>query len=143
MHRHNFIGVSLLVSILAINPLIATEFQDRVQTRVNNVNQVAGSIAAILHKRGLDEDAAEEIADSLVDGDEALLMQMVNNLAMVLTHEEIFEYLSTVALHRKEIRLDSYDHLVNMASKIKKSSLDKSTLAQLQLVAKLNSQLIG
>ncbi len=143
MHRHNFIGVSLLVSILAINPLIATEFQDRVQTRVNNVNQVAGSIAAILHKRGLDEDAAEEIADSLVDGDEALLMQMVDNLAMVLTHEEIFEHLSTVALHRKEIRLDSYDHLVNMASKIKKSSLDKSTLAQLQLVAKLNSQLIG
>ncbi len=143
MHRHNFIGVSLLVSILAINPLIATEFQDRVQTRVNSVNQVAGSIAAILHKRGLDEDAAEEIADSLVDGDEALLMQMVDNLAMVLTHEEIFEHLSTVALHRKEIRLDSYDHLVNMASKIKKSSLDKSTLAQLQLVAKLNSQLIG
>jgi len=143
MHRHNFIGVSLLVSILAINPLIATELQDRVQTRVNSVNQLSGSIAAILHKRGLDEDAADEIADSLVDGKEALLTQMVDNLAMVLPHEEIVEHLSTIALHRKEIRLDSYGHLVNMVSQIKKRSLDKNTLGQLNIVAKLNSQLIG
>ncbi|KYJ85708.1 hypothetical protein [Sulfurovum riftiae] len=143
MHRHSFIGVSLLVSILAINPLIATELQDRVQTRINSVNQLSGSIAAILHKRGLDEDAADEIADSLVDGKEVLLTQMVDNLAMVLPHEEIVEHLSTIALHRKEIRLDSYDHLVNMVSQIKKRSLDKNTLGQLNIVAKLNSQLIG
>ena len=143
MQRHHFIGVSILVSVLALNPLVATELQDRVQTKVNNVNQVSANIAAILHKRGLDEDAAEKIADALTDGEEELMAQMVENLAMVLTHEEIYEHLSTVALHRKEISLDSYDHLVSMVSQVKKSSLDKSTLAQLNIVAKLNSQLIG
>jgi len=143
MNRHNFIGVTLLISVLAINPLIATEFQNRTQTKVNNVNYISGSIAAILHKRGLEEDAAKEISDSFVNNTEEHMMQMIDNLAMVLPHEEILEHLSTAALHRKEVKLDTYDHLVNMVSQIKKVSLDKSTLAQLQLVAKLNSQLIG
>jgi len=143
MNRHNFIGLTLLISVLAINPLIATELQSRTQTKVNNANYVSESIAAILHKRGLDEDAAKEIADSLVNNNEEHMMHMIDNLAMVLSHEEILEHLSTAALHRKEIKLDEYDHLVNMVSQVKKSSLDKSMLAQLNLVAKLNSQLIG
>jgi ABC-type dipeptide/oligopeptide/nickel transport system ATPase component len=143
MNRHNFIGVTILVSVLALNPLVAIEFQNKIQTRLNHSEIVSNSIASILHKRGLDEDAAKEIADSFVDGDDELLVQMVNNLATVLSHEEVLEYLSTVALHRKEIRLDSYGHLVNMVSKIKRSSLDKKTLAHLNVIAKLNSQLIG
>jgi Glu-tRNA(Gln) amidotransferase subunit E-like FAD-binding protein len=143
MNRHNFIGVTILVSVLALNPLVAIEFQNKIQTRLNHSEIVANSIASILHKRGLDEDAAKEIADSFVDGDDELLVQMVNNLATVLSHEEVLEYLSTMALHRKEIRLDSYGHLVNMVSKIKRSSLDKETLAHLNVIAKLNSQLIG
>jgi hypothetical protein len=143
MNRHNFIGVTILVSVLALNPLVAIEFQNKIQTRLNRSEIVSNSIASILHKRGLDEDAAKEIADSFVDGDDELLVQMVNNLATVLSHEEVLEYLSTMALHRKEIRLDSYGHLVNMVSKIKRSSLDKKTLAHLNVIAKLNSQLIG
>ena len=143
MNRHNFIGVTILVSVLALNPLVAIEFQNKIQTRLNHSAIVSNSIASILHKRGLDEDAAKEIADSFVDGNDELLVHMVDNLTPVLSHEEIFEYLSTMALHRKEIRLDSYGHLVNMVSKIKRSSLDKETLAHLNVIAKLNSQLIG
>ena len=143
MNRHNFIGVTILVSVLALNPLVAIEFQNKIQTRLNHSAIVSNSIASILHKRGLDEDAAKEIADSFVDGNDELLIHMVDNLTPVLSHEETFEYLSTMALHRKEIRLDSYGHLVNMVSKIKRSSLDKETLAHLNVIAKLNSQLIG
>jgi len=144
MKRHNFIGVTILVSVLALNPLIATEIQDRVQTRVNNALPVSGSIASVLHKRGIEEEAAEEIADSLVGEDEELLAQQIENLSMVLTHDEIFEYLSTMALHRKNIKLDTYDHLVSMVSHVRKTpSLDQSMRAQLHLIAELNSQLIG
>jgi hypothetical protein len=144
MNRHNFIGVTILVSVLALNPLIATEIQNRVQTKVNNVLPVSGNIASILHKRGLEKDAAEEIADSMVGEDEELLGQQIENLSIVVTQEEIFEHLSTVALYRKHIKLDRYDHLVSMVSHIRKSnSLNKSILAQLQFVAKLNSQLVG
>jgi len=143
MNRHNFIGVTILVSVLALNPLVAAEFQNKIQTRLNNAIKVSNSIASILHKRGIEEDAAKEIADSLVDGEEELLAQMVANLTSVLPHDAIMEHLSTMALHRKEIRLDSYDHLVHMASKITQSPLDKSMLTHLQVIAKLNRQLIG
>ena len=143
MNRHNFIGVTILVSVLALNPLVATEFQNKIQTRLNNATKVSNSIASILHQRGIEEDAAKEIAASLVGGDEALLAQMVDNLASVLPHDEIIAYLGTMALHRKEARLDSYDHLVSMASKITKTPLDKSMLNHLEAIAKLNSQLIG
>ena len=143
MNRHNFIGVTILVSVLALNPLLAVEFQNNIQTKLKRANQLSNTIASILHRRGLDEDAAKEIANTLVDGEEEHLTQMVENLTFVLPHDEIMEYLSTMALHRKEIRLDSYDHLVSMASKIQKGALDKSTLNHLHAIAKVNSQLIG
>jgi len=144
MNRHNFIGVTILISVLALNPLLAVEFQNNIQTKLKRANQLSNTIASILHRRGLDEDAAKEISDSMmINGNEEDLMQMVENLSLVLPHNEIMEYLSTMALHRKEIRLDSYDHLVSMASKIRKSALDKSTLKHLHAIAKVNSQLIG
>ncbi|BAF72111.1 hypothetical protein [Sulfurovum sp. NBC37-1] len=143
MNRHNFIGVTILVSVLALNPLLAVEFQNNIQTRFNSAKKLSNSIASILHKRGLDEDAAEEIAAASVGNDEEHLTQMVENLSSVLPHDEIMEHLSTMALHRKEIQLDSYDYLVSMASKIKKTSLDKNMLNHLHVIAKLNSKLIG
>jgi len=144
MNRHNFIGVTILVSVLALNPLLAVEFQNNIQTRLNPAKKLSNSMASILHKRGLDENAAEEIAAALVgDDEEHLLVQMVENLASVLPHDEIMEHLSTMALYRKEIQLDSYDYLVSMASKIRKSALNKRMLNHLHAIAKLNSQLIG
>jgi len=143
MHRHNMIRITILVSVLALNPLIATEFQCKIETRCNKRVNISGTIASLLHKRGLDEDAAKKIAEAWVDKDEARFAQMVENLTSVLPHAEMMEYLTTMALHRKKIRLDSYDHLVRMASKIRKNVLDKEMLAQLHIVATLNSQLIG
>ena len=143
MNRHNFIGVTILLSVLALNPLVAVEFQGKIQTRLNNTITVSNSIASILYKRGIEEDVAQEIADLFVGGEEELLAQMIANLTSLLPHDAIMEHLSTMALHRKEIRLDSYDHLVHMASKITQSPLDKSTLHHLQAIAKLNRQLIG
>ena len=143
MNRHNFIGMSILVSVLALNPLVATEFQNKIETRLNSSANVSDSIASVLHKRGLDEEAAKEIADSLVDGNEELLAQMVANLTLAVPHDEIIEHLGNMALHRKETRLDSYDHLVNMVSKIRKRPLDKNTLNHLHAIARLNSQLVG
>ena len=133
----------MLVSALALNHLLAVEFQNNIQTKLKRANQLSNTIASILHRRGLDEDAAKEIADTLVDGEEEHLAQMVENLTFVLPHDEIMECLSTMALHRKEVRLDSYDHLVSMASNIQKRALDKSTLNHLHAIAKVNSQLIG
>lgn len=143
MNRHNFIGVTILVSVLALNPLLAVEFQDNIQTKLNNTKRLSANIASILQKRGLEEKAAVKIADAFTDDGEEHMAKMVENLSLVLPQSEILSYLSTMALHRKEIKLYSYDHLLSMASKIRKKPLDKSMLNHLHAIAKLNSQLIG
>lgn len=104
------------------------------------------SIASILHKRGIDEDAAQELSDNHLEEDEALLALMIENLedgCSMVNREEVLEYLSTAVLYRQNIHFDSYDYLVSMVSKIKQKSLDTETLQNLRDVAKKNSLLVG
>ena len=141
MDKRNFISVTLLVSALAFNPLVAQQLNTQTSSQIK-LNTVSSSIASILHKRGLDEDAAQEISDNLVEEEDELFALMIDNLVnncSSLSKDEILEYLSTAALYRQNVHLDSYAQLVNMVSKIKKKSLDEKTLAQLSTIAKENA----
>ncbi len=140
MSKQNFISVTLLVSALAFNPLVATELNTNITSSQRQIQTITGSIASLLYNRGLDEDAAYHIAQDLVD-DDKLFEAMINNFLDLypdVSSEELIEHLSTVALHRQSISLDSYDHLVNMVSKIKGKALSTEELQQLQAVSKLN-----
>jgi len=106
------------------------------------LNSVSASISSILHKRGLDEDAAQSITEAMIGDDEELFNAMLRNLengCEVLTQNEILEYISTSALFKKEVKLDSYSFLINMVHQIKKESINKETLIELQSIAKKNS----
>ncbi len=141
MDKRNFISVTLLVSALAFNPLVAQQLNTQTSSQIK-LNTVSSSIASILHKRGLDEDAAQEISDNLVEEEDELFALMIDNLVnncSSLSKDVILEYLSTAALYRQNVHLDSYAQLVNMVSKIKKKSLDEKTLAQLSTIAKKNA----
>jgi|GEM_PF-777071 len=143
MDRRNLISVTLLVTALAFNPLLA-QHNIKASSLVQE-NRVTSKIASILHKRGLDEDTAKEISEDLVDGDEELFALMLNNLLhgySDLKKDEVLEYLSKAALHRQHIELDSYAQLVSMVSKIKQKLLDKDTLEQLNTVAKSNAYFV-
>lgn len=145
MKRHDFISITLIISGLALNPVMATTAADTVAQSQTNINTVSSSVASILHKRGIDEEAAQELSDNLLEEDEALLTLMIQNLedgCSTVSREEILEYLSTVALHRQNIHFDSYDHLISMVSKIKQKALDENTLMQLRSIAKTNSLLL-
>jgi len=147
MKKHNFITLTLVISGLALNPLIANTAVNHVsQTQTTN-HTISSSIASILYNRGIDEDAAEEISNNLLaEEDEVLLAMMLQNLedeCNIVSREEVLEYLSTAALHRQNIRFDSYDHLIAMVSKIKQTSLDTKTLQHLRDVANKNSLLVG
>ncbi len=141
MDKRNFISVTLLVSALAFNPLLAQQLNTQTSSQIK-LNTVSSSIASILHKRGLDEDAAQEISDNLVEEEDELFALMIDNLVnncSSLSKDVILEYLSTAALYRQNVHLDSYAQLVNMVSKIKKKSLDEKTLGQLSTIAKENA----
>lgn len=141
MDKRNFISVTLLISALALNPLLAE--QHRVQTSSQlEQNRVTTTIASILHKRGLDEDVAKEISENLVNEDDELFALMIDNLingCNEVNENEVLEYLSTAALHRKNVQLDSYAELVSMVSRIKQNLLDEATLKDLSAVAKRNA----
>lgn len=141
MDKRNFISVTLLVSALAFNPLVAQQLNANASSQIQQ-STVASSISSILHKRGLDEDAAQEISNNLVDEKDEFFALMIENLVnncSSLSKDEILEYLSTAALYRQNVDLDSYAHLVNMVSKIKKKPLSETTLAKLSTIAKENA----
>ena len=145
MDKRNFISVTLLVSALAFNPVVAEQLNTNVSSQ-RQVNTVSSSIASILHKRGLDEDAAREISNNLVDEEDMLFALMIENLVKEcssLSREEVLEYLSTAALYRQNVHFDSYSQLVNMVSKIKQKPLNEKTLEQLSTIAKKNSLIVG
>ena len=141
MDKRSFITVSILISALAFNPLLATELNT---TLTNNTQRqivsVSNNIASVLHKRGLDEEVAEALSAKLIE-DDTLFEAMLNNLMDHygdISREDVFEELATMALHRQEIDLSVYDHLVSLLSKVKKESLSEQNLQQLKIVSKLN-----
>jgi hypothetical protein len=110
-----------------------------------NINTVSMSIASILHKRGIDKEVAQELSLNHLDEDELLLEMMIQNLedgCDIVSREEILEYISTAVLHRQNIHLDSYDHLISMVSKIKQMNLDNQTLKALKNIATINRLLL-
>jgi len=146
MSKENILRITLFISVLAFNPVVAETLKSTTNIQTQQETRVSTSIANILHKRGLDEDAAEELSQNFVAEDEELFARMLENLlsgCKNLSKEEVLTFLSNEALFRKNVDLESYDTLVSMASKIKQKALDKATLKELQTVAKQNRQLLA
>lgn len=145
MDKRNFISVTLLVSALAFNPLVAQQLNINTSSQIKP-HTVSSSIASILHKRGLDEEAARKISNNLVDEEDELFALMMDNLVNecnYVSKDEILEYLSTAALFRQNVHFNSYAHLVNMVSKIKQKPLHEKTLIKLSAIAKKNALIVG
>ena len=146
MSKENILRITLFVSVLAFNPVVAETFKNTTNIQTQKETRVSTSIANILHKRGLDEDAAEEISQNFMPDDEELFTQMLENLlngCKSIHKEEVLTFLSNEALFRKNVDLKSYDTLVSMVSKIKQKSLDAVILKELQSVAKQNRELLA
>lgn len=141
MNKQNFITVSLLVSALAFQPLVAQELNRTTSLVQLKRNSISTHIASILHERGLDEDAAKEITDKFVHDNELFTMMIENllNGYKDVDQDDIFEYLSRAALHRQDVHLDNYGHLIHMISSIEQKVLDKGSLVQLNVIAKQNA----
>ena len=145
MSKENILRITLFISVLAFNPVVAETLKSTTNIQTQQETRVSTSIANILHKRGLDEDAAEEISQNFVAEDEELFARMLENLlngCKSITKEEVLTFLSNEALFRKSVDLKSYDTLVSMASKIKQQSIDPATRKALQKVAKQNKLLL-
>ena len=144
MNKQNFITLTLIISGLALNPVMADAEFNRISQSQNINHSITASISSILYNRGIDEDVADELSSNFVnEEDELLLAMMIQALddKNIVSREEVLEYLSTAALHKQNIDFKKYDDLIGMVSKIKKEALDANTLKQLSHIAKINKQL--
>jgi hypothetical protein len=144
MNKQNFLTLTLIISGLALNPVMADLVVDRAVSTQNINHSISSNIASILYNRGLEEETAEELAAVVVDEeDEIFLAMLLQTLdaKKIVSREEVLDHLSSVALHKQKIDFKSYDNLVGMVSKIKQKSLDENTLKQLSYLAKVNKQL--
>jgi len=148
MNRQNFLRVTLFVSVLALNPVVAEvnlrTDSDITATQEQNQNTIKHSIADVLETKGLERDAAERISQDFVTSNGAYLTSMVQNITenTRLTKEEIVGYLGNEALFGKDIKLECYDSMIQMHTKITGTLPDAATLIQLKRAATLNQTLV-
>jgi hypothetical protein len=146
MNKQNLLTLTLIISGLALNPVMADAVANTVASTQTINHSVSTSISTVLYNRGLEEETANDLASAMVDEeDEMFLAMLLQTLDAknIASREEVLEYLSTAALHKQKIDFKSYDHLVGMVSKIKKSTLDKNTLEQLSYISKINKKLFA
>ena len=144
MNRQSFITLTLIISGLASNPVMANAVLTTVSHSKNINHSVSYSISSLLYSRGLDKDVADEMSENLLsDEDEILLAILMEDLDRqnIVSKKEVLEYLSTMALHKQKLDLHSFDHLVGMVSKIKQKPLESKILKQLHNITKNNKQL--
>lgn len=145
MHRQNFFTITLIITGLALNPVMGESVERRVSysSKVNHSSIVSG-IVSILHNRGLEETAAEELAAELVDEEDGMLLAMlIQSLENqdIATKDEVLAYLSRAALHKQKVDFKSYDQLIGMVEKIKQKPIGQDIRKKLNDIAKVNQQL--
>ena len=139
MKNIQFLTATLLATALTLGATNVALVEDKAQLKVNSVSSV---LAQILFERGLTQEASQHIASNFLTTDERTFSYMIKNIesgSSVLNETEILDFLSTQALHRKNVELDSYSYLVNMTHQITNRALSAQTLSELQLIATRNS----
>ena len=144
MNKQNLLTLTLIISGLALNPVMADAVANSAASTQTINHSISSSISSILYNRGLEEEAAEELASGVVDEEDEMFLSMLLQTLdekNIVSRQEVLEYLSTEALHRRSVDFKTYDNLVGMVAKIKKCALDENTRKQLSYLANINKQL--
>ena len=144
MNKQNLLTLTLIISGLALNPVMADAVVNSATSTQTINHSISSSISSILYNRGLEEEAAESLASGVVDEEDEMFLSMLLQTLdgkNIVSRQEVLEYLSTEALHRRSVDFKTYDNLVGMVAKIKKYALDENTLHQLSYLSKINKQL--
>lgn len=143
MKNIQILTVTLLASALTLGAVTLPTAESKTQAKVKSISS---TIASILHKRGLEEEASRSIAESFFQNNEELIAFMLENLKQgttALSEDEILVYISTQALFRKNVELDSYSYLLSMTQQIRQRAPSKETMQELEKIAFQNSLFKG
>jgi len=145
MDKRNIITLTLFLSALVFTPLVAQEGEFQLYTVTQQQpNRISADIAATLHQKGLDADAALRIANEFVKSDDVRFGMMFDNLLAsceTLDRKELIAYLGEEALHRQKVELHSYGQLVSLVTKIKQHAPNDTVRKKLSDIAKRNNSI--
>lgn len=144
MQKRYIFVMPLILSGLALNPVMGETPEQRINYRKVHSTSVVSRVAELLHDRGLEEKASKTLALQLIGGEEAAgLGMMLDRLVTenIVTEKEALEYLSQAALFRHKIDFKSYDQMLGMVEKIKRKTLDQHTRKILHELVQLNQAL--
>lgn len=143
MNSKNFITLTIIISGLVLNPLYAEKISDTIVQEKSIDKSLKSSMSLALFKRGIEKEVALKLAKNLVnENDNIVLTMLIKNLEekMIISSQEVVDFLSKKALKKESINFQNYDFLVGMISQIKKEPLDKNTLQILSEISKQNQQ---
>jgi len=132
--------LTLLVTTLTLNASFPKEI--RLVTKQRS-NSISANIANILHKRGLEEERAIEMAENLVGENEELFSLMINNFlnATSIKHDELFDILSKLALQRKKVDFSSYSFLIKLKQNLRNPAINDTMKQKISQIA-INNQFL-
>ncbi len=134
MNRQNLLRITLLVSVLAFNPVVAQTLRTDLASALTKDEQqkraVASELAAALEAKGLEADAAEKIGSRV-------------EILGGMEREKLVAYLGDEALFRRTVDLASYDSLVSMATKIHGATPDAALRSRLKIAADENARFVS
>ena len=149
MNRQNLLRITLLVSVLAFNPVVAqtlrTDLASALTKDAQQKRAVASELAAALEAKGLEADAAEKIGSRFVDNQHEALEAMLYHVEILggMEREKLVAYLGDEALFRRTVDLASYDSLVSMATKIHGATPDAALRSRLKIAADENARFVS
>ena len=132
--------LTLLVTTLTLNASFPKEIRLITKQRSNSIST---NIANVLHKRGIDEEKAVELAEDLVGENEELFSLMINNFlnATSIKHDELFDTLSKLALQRKKVDFASYSFLMKLKQNLRNPVINDVMKQKISQIA-TNNQLL-
>ena len=68
MNKQNLLTLTLIISGLALNPVMAESVVERISHNQTSSQSISNGMSTVLYNRGLEEDAADEMVENFLDG---------------------------------------------------------------------------
>lgn len=133
---------TVLISNIAFSAVLPVDMRDVSEIREIGTNKnrvsICSAVSRHLHKKGLDEDVADERVKKHLRYNEyenSLMAENILNNFNELNHKDIISFVSESVLFQKNVDLSSYKQIVGLVHKSNKVSMDSMTLKKIEKIS--------
>lgn len=144
--KREILIVTVLMTNIAFSATLPVKIREikEIDVNKNKISSLAEAASIHLHKKGLDQDIADQKVLKALSSDEhvnALMVQNIVNNFDNIKREDIIAYIGSCALYEKSVNFSSYDNIVALVQKTDKLMLDKVTLEKIEKICLENKNI--